>query len=147
MRCLIPWSVAAAVATFTVAGCVKPGVSAPIRGSHYVISSEELARSTEMTLLEAVARLRPHFLKTRTFTAYGRAASFPLMLYVDGERMESIDDLRRFTPAEVLEVRFFEPAQANTRFARYNNAGGAVAITLKGFAEVPSDSAPGGERW
>jgi hypothetical protein len=53
------------------------------------------------------------------------------MLYVDGDAMDSIDDLRRLSPAEVMEVRFYEPQLANTYFARRNNAGGAIAVTLR----------------
>jgi hypothetical protein len=30
-----------------------------------------------------------------------------------------------------MEVRFYEPPQANAYFARYNNAGGAIAIRLR----------------
>jgi hypothetical protein len=56
-----------------------------------------------------------------------------LMLYVDGERMHGVDDLRRFSVKEVYEVRFYEPQLANTYFARYNNSGGAIAVALKPY--------------
>ena len=47
------------------------------------------------------------------------------------EKMDSVDDLRRLFPSDVQEVRFYEPQLANTHFARYNNAGGAIAVVLK----------------
>jgi hypothetical protein len=114
-----------------VAGCVRKGAVAPQNGGHYVITQEELDRATELSLYDAVLKLRPHFLKNRSVTAHGRDPSRQLMLYVNGERMDGVDDLRRFSPTEVQEVRFYEPHLANTYFARYNNAGGAIAIKLR----------------
>ncbi len=114
------------------AGCVRAGAVPPVSGSHDVITVEELSRVREISLYDAVRRLRPHFLKSRATTAFGKEPSSPLMLYVDGDKRDSIDDLRRISPGEVLEVRFYEPQIANTRFARYNNAAGAIAVILKG---------------
>lgn len=111
--------------------CVHQGAVAPVTGGHDLITADELEAAGANTLYEAVAKLRPHFLKSRTVTAYGRPATSPLMLYVDGEKMESIDDLRHLPLLEVKEVRFYEPQIANQRFARYNNAGGAIAVLLK----------------
>lgn len=121
-----------ALALVAVAGgCVRKGSVPPPNGGHDVITAEELELVHDGSLYDAVRRLRPNFLKSRTITAYGRAESVPLMLYVDGEKMDSVDDLRRFTTAEVFEVRFYEPQLANARFGRYNNAGGAIAVMLK----------------
>lgn len=120
-----------AVIAGLLTACVHQGVKAPTNGGHDLITAEELEAAGSNTLYEAVAKLRPHFLKPRTFTAYGRPATSQLMLYVDGEKMESIDDLRRLPLLEVREVRFYEPQIANQRFARYNNAAGAIAVSLK----------------
>jgi hypothetical protein len=115
----------------SIAGCVRAGSVSPPNGGHDVITAEELETVRDYTLYEAVQRLRPSFLKSRTVTAYGRPATSPLMLYIDGEKMDSIDELRHISPNEVLEVRFYEPQIANTRFARYNNAGGAINVIMK----------------
>jgi len=123
--------VALALGGGTITGCVRRGATAPANGGHEVILLQELERSKELTLYDAVAKLRPNFLRNRSYTAHGRNAGRQMMLYVDGEKMESIDDLRRFTPSQVQEVRFYEPQIANTVFGRYNNYGGAVAVILK----------------
>jgi hypothetical protein len=114
-----------------VTACVHQGAVAPVTGGHDLITAEELEAAGANTLYEAVAKLRPHFLKPRTTTAYGRPATSPLTLYVDGEKMESIEDLRHLSLPEVREVRFYEPQLANLKFARYNNAAGAIAVSLK----------------
>jgi hypothetical protein len=115
----------------SVTGCVHQGAVPPPNGGHDLITAEELDHVRDFTLYDAIRRLRPNFLKARSVTAYGKPTSSPLMLYVDGEKMDSIDDLRRISPSEVFEVRFYEPQIANTRFARYNNSGGAINVIMK----------------
>lgn len=110
--------------------CVRAGSVAPQNGGHYMIDAAELEQVADLTLYDAVHRLRPHFLRSRAQTAQGRA-HYPLNLYVDGDRMDSLDDLRRLSAADALEVRFYEPQLANAHFGRFNNAGGAIAVTLK----------------
>jgi hypothetical protein len=121
----------ALVGATVTSACVRRGARAPERGGHDLITQAELERAPEFTLYETIRKLRPHFLRNRSSTAVGKAPSRALMLYVNGEKMDSIDDLRRLSPAEVHEVRFYEPQLANLHFARYNNAGGAIAVTLK----------------
>lgn len=100
-------------------------------GGRDVITQAELDRVTDHSLYDAVQRLRPHFLKNRSIAAAGKPATSPLMLYVDGRKMDSIEELRRLSPTDVSEVRFYEPQAANTKFGQNNNAGGAVAVTLR----------------
>ena len=117
-----------------VAACVRPGGGAPApqpKRAHDLITADELDATRENNLFDAVARLRPHMLRNRTTLAYGREATSPVMVYVDGEKVDGLDYLRRLATSEVQEVRYFEPQIANTRFARYNNAGGAIAIVLR----------------
>jgi hypothetical protein len=120
------------VAAVMLSGCFRGRVARPVEnGGRYLITQAELDAVAATSMYDAVLKLRPHFLRNRTVVAHGKEANGPLMLYVDGERMESLDDLRRLVPAEVMEVRFYEPAQANTYFARYNNAGGAISVKLR----------------
>lgn len=123
-----------------ISGCARPDPPRALSTEHYVITEAELQRVSDLTLYDAVRTLRPHFLRSRAVTAHGRPG-YPLMLYVDGDKMESIDHLRSLWPAAVAEVRFYEPQLANTRFGMYNNAGGAVAVILKRMVD-PSDLDP-----
>jgi len=120
----------ALLGTVTTA-CAPHSAPEPRNGDRYVITEQELETAREVTLYDAIARLRPHFLRSRTISAYGRPETVPVHLYVDGDKMESLDDLRRFSPGSVHEVRFYEPQNANTIFAGANNAGGAIAVILK----------------
>ena len=121
----------AAVILAGTSACYRGGSRPAISGGHDLITQSELDRVNNVTLYEAVAKLRPHFLRNRTVTAFGKAPTRQIMLYVNGEKMDSIDDLRRLWPSDVQEVRYFEPQLANTYFARYNNAGGAISVKLR----------------
>jgi hypothetical protein len=125
------------LAAAATAGCTHRATSAPPLAAHDFIAADELAHSTDLSLYDAIRRLRPNFLKPRGVAAYGAPETTVLTLYVDGQRMDSIDDLRRISCDEVAEVRFYEPQIANAKFAGHNNAGGAIAVTLKA---LPPDS-------
>jgi hypothetical protein len=128
---------ALAGASVGAAGCTHRAQSAQPLAAHDFIAADELSHSTDLTLYDAIRRLRPNFLKPRGVAAFGAPETTVLTLYVDGQRMDSIDDLRRISCDEVAEVRFYEPQIANTKFAGHNNAGGAIAVTLKA---LPPDS-------
>jgi hypothetical protein len=132
--------VLAGVLSSFVLGCYSRSRAAQPQGGRYLITQQELNTMSSMTLYEAVAKLRPHFLRNRSSTAFGKNPGRQLMLYVNGEKMDGVDDLRRLWPSDVAEVRFYEPQLANTYFARYNNAGGAIAVTLRKLDDVISPS-------
>lgn len=121
----------AAVILAGTAACYHGGSRPAVPGGHDLITQSELDRVRNVTLYEAVAKLRPHFFRNRTVAAFGKAPTRAIMLYVDGEKMDSVDDLRRLWPSDVEEVRYYEPQLANTYFARYNNAAGAIAVKLR----------------
>jgi hypothetical protein len=135
---IIRAALALTLAAATAADCTHRATSVPPLAAHDFIAADELAHSTDLTLYDAIRRLRPNFLKPRGVAAYGAPETTVLTLYVDGQRMDSIDDLRRISCDEVAEVRFYEPQIANTKFAGHNNAGGAISVTLKA---LPADSA------
>lgn len=134
---IVRTALAITLIAIATAGCTHRATSAPPLAAHDFIAADELAHSTDLTLYDAIRRLRPNFLKPRGVAAYGAPETTVLTLYVDGQRMDSIDDLRRISCSEVAEVRFYEPQNANAKFAGHNNAGGAISVTLKA---LPPDS-------
>ena len=145
MRLIRTFLVLGAVAAGSAA-CTHRAQSAPPLAAHDFIAADELAHSTDLTLYDAIRRLRPNFLKPRGVAAYGAPETTVITLYVDGQRMDSVDDLRHISCDEVAEVRFYEPQVANAKFAGHNNAGGAIAVMLKALPvdSVTSDSAKSG---
>lgn len=98
-------------------------------GSHFVITEAELQAAQDRTLFELIQRIRPTFLRSRQVQTTTTTNPEPVHVYVDGQRTEGLDVLRRFSPQLVHEVRFYEPQEANVRFGTGHH-GGLIAVTL-----------------
>ena len=115
--------------TLVAAGCASAGAgtSAP-RAQRNVVTVEELSQAGDVSVYEALERLRPQFLRGRI--ALGSAAeSVPVAVYIGDLRMEGVDHLREVMVRAVKQVQYLEPQQANARFGG-NNASGALVITM-----------------
>lgn len=95
----------------------------PPRGASDRIVEAELEPLYQLTAFEAVQRLRPRWLQTRT-----RAEP---MVHVDGNiRSEGASALRNLRAADVQEMQYMSPADATTRFGTgYVN--GLILVTTK----------------
>ena len=110
------------------AGCATAG-KAPA-SQHNVVTSEELVRAGDVTLYEALSKLRPAFLRSRGIIPGATTPAAPIQVYIDGMRMGETDHLRQILAKNVAEVRFLEPQQAIAQFGG-NNTGGALVIVMK----------------
>ena len=111
------------------ASCATRG-HAPGSVSHYVVTEQELANVGDLSAYDALLRLRPAFLRTRDVQTPTHQNVQPVSVFVDGARTEGLDVLRTMLARTVKEMRFYEPAEANTRFGTGNN-GGAILVTMK----------------
>ena len=119
---------ATVIALLGATGCASPG-RAPA-SNHNVVTAQELSRAGDVTLYEALAQLRPAFLRSRGSLPGATTPAAPVQVYIGGMRMGEIDHLRQIVANSVLEVRFLEPQQAISRFGG-NNTGGALVVILK----------------
>ena len=119
---------ATVVSLLLAAGCAASS-SAPRTGAqHNVLTNAELQRAGDVSLYDALAQLRPAFLRPRT-VAGPQNLPLELQVYVGQLQMEGVVHLREIMAKNVKEVRFLEPQQANARFGG-NNSGGALIITM-----------------
>lgn len=107
-------------------GCGPSGASRPgsqPRSSADRIGEAELDPLYQLSAYEAVQRLRPRWLQTRT---HGEP-----MVHVDGNvRDEGAEALRNLRSADVQEMQYMSPADATTRFGTgYVN--GLILVTTK----------------
>lgn len=107
-------------------GCAAQGTGSS--GQHNVVTSVDLARAGDVSLYDALVRVRPTFLRSRGVQNAATPPQ-PIRVYVGGLEMEGLDHLREIMAKNVKEVRFLEPPQANARFGG-NNGGGAIVITM-----------------
>lgn len=91
-------------------------------GNRNLIGSEELQEVLDLNAYEAVRRLRPAWLRSRTTDGPS--------VYVDGMRGGGMDDLRTLDTADIQEIRFLSASDATTRFGT-NNVDGAILVTTR----------------
>jgi hypothetical protein len=118
--------VATVALTLGLAGCAAGGGSggdgAP-RGSTNRIIREELVGLQQLDAFQAIQRLRPNWLRTRSGT--------PPQIMVDGTRQAGgLDVLRSYRAVDIEEMRYVNSSDATTRFGTGFD-GGAILLTTR----------------
>ncbi|MBC7564188.1 MAG: hypothetical protein H7305_14870 [Gemmatimonadaceae bacterium] len=120
---------AAASATSSIAG---PGVALPApsgRTDRQLLTRDEM-RKTEFTNLYDVIRvLRGNWIRVRAAESFGKSAE--LQVYLDMQRIGTIEELRTMSPMNILTVRFFDSIQASARWGMDHGAGALLITTSK----------------
>jgi len=117
-----------ASAAFLGVGCASSSTAS--NGSRYVVTADELVNVGDRSAYEALQQLRPTFLRSRDPQTPSHQNPTPVAVFVDGGRTEGIEVLRSIRASTVREMRFYEPAEANTKFGTGHN-GGVIAVSLK----------------
>jgi hypothetical protein len=110
--------------------------TAPVRGNRDVITTAELngPNVVNMTVLEAVKALRPHFLTVRGATTFvnGNAAVDPeagnVHASIDGNKVVELDELNSIRAGTVAEVRYLNAAAAMQRFGGTAREGPVILV-------------------
>lgn len=117
------------VAAAAIAACASAGGrSSAVQ--HNVVTAADLAPMPNVSLYDALNRIRPSWFRSRNVITPSNPVPVPVHIYVGGVRSEGPDALKLITADRVQEVRFYEPQDANTRFGTDNN-GGAINVILK----------------
>lgn len=109
-------------ATGCAGGGAGGGASRPAGSSADRIVEAELETSYQLSALEAVQRLRPRWLQTRTGT-------LP-QVHVDGNPMGGAENLDALRAADIQDMRYLNAADATTRFGT-NYVSGVILVTTK----------------
>lgn len=96
------------------------GNNSPRRSAN-VITQDELASVAQLDCLQAIQRLRPDWLRTRT----GASPA----IFVDGRESMSADVLRTVPVATVREIRFLSARDATTSYGTGYVSGAILIIT------------------
>ena len=98
------------------------GTSRPAGSSSDHIVEAELETLHQLSALEAVRRLRPRWLQTRT--------GAPPQVHVDGNPVGNVENLNSLRVADIQDMRFLNAADATTRFGT-NYVSGVILVTTK----------------
>ena len=121
LRLLMP---AVAVAALACASTTQSGQTA--RRSSNLITTEELRNVTEQNAYDAIRRLRPQWLRSRSG---GRSAQ-PVLI-IQNVRAGDLEQLRTIAVQDVLQMRYISASDATTRWGT-GFTGGAIEVTMRG---------------
>jgi len=97
-----------------------------------VLTAAELERVPVETAYDAIQRLRPEFLRARgQVSLENRAASLPVV-YLDDMWLGGPDALRTIRIGEVHEIRYYNAADATTRYGTGHASGVIAVVTRRG---------------
>lgn len=96
-----------------------------------VITAAEIVASHVTDVYQAVAHLRPEFLRRRASRPVSLATPTTIAVYLDDLPFGTEESLR-FIPLErVRLIQYFAPADADLRWGRAHPAGAILVTTLK----------------
>ena len=112
------------LATAAVLGCASSGSKSGLPPtSRSLITNEEIARSRATTAYGAVEQMRPLWLRSHGQTSVSMPGSQYANVYINKQRFGDITSLRSIPIDQVVEIRYYSPAESVTRFGADNVSG------------------------
>lgn len=108
--------------------CASAGSSPGVQRDSNVLTQQEIMASGEGNAYDAIAALRPLFLRTRGRTTINADASDYATVFVDGQRYGDLNSLRGIVASQVLEARYLRSTDA---VAKYGMRYGSGVIDIK----------------
>jgi len=112
--------------------CVVAGASAAEaqgRRSRNVITEDEIAKSSAADAYDLIRQLRPAWFSSRGVVS-GDVYAGGIVLYLDGIKQNSLEELRSVAIERIKEARFYSASDATTKFGT-GHPSGAIEITTK----------------
>jgi hypothetical protein len=108
-----------------LAGCASGGgggASRPAGSSSTRIVRAELVPLGQMSAYQAIERLRPRWLQSRSGDT--------VVLYVDGSRRSNVRDLESMSIMDLEQMEYMASSDATTRYGT-GHAAGAILVTTR----------------
>src|SRR5579859_2856250 len=141
-----------------VASCASSGGGSPSnaaipsrRSDRSIISADEIAANHETNLYDLVRSLRTEWLTSRgaaasnpgAITSNGRGrgsstgatsgySSTPLQVYMNRQKVGTVDELKNMSPVGIASLRYFDPTEAQAMFGTDNASGAIQVIPVSG---------------
>ena len=110
--------------------CSSAGVSPAVHRDPSVITHEEFVASNEGNAYDAIAKLRPLFLKSRGRTTINAEAYDYPVVFVDGQRFGDLTSLKTVVAAQILQARHLNGPDAVGKYGM-QYGGGVIEITTR----------------
>lgn len=99
------------------------------RSDRNVLTAEDFQQQSERNLYDAIARMRPNWLRPQGVNLVSSGAT-PVVVYLNNVRMGGVSVLADLPLDEVERVRFVDGTDAATRYG-LNTDGGVIEVTTK----------------
>lgn len=96
-----------------------------------VITAAEIVASHVTDAYQAVAHLRPEFLRRRSVRAVAPFIAAPVAVYLDDLPFGNAETLRYIPLGQVRLIRYLSPSDADLRWGGLHPAGAILVTTLK----------------
>ncbi|UCF19924.1 MAG: hypothetical protein JSU87_00485 [Gemmatimonadota bacterium] len=117
--------VLALAGVLVLSGCsAKSGAEGGAEARSDEINDSQIAQTQAVNAWDAVAALRPEWLQSTD-----RTGAFRPVVYVDGERVGNVEQLRSVQAGRVMRIRFMSPYEGQRRYGR-DHSGGVFWVTL-----------------
>lgn len=111
-----------------VAGCRSRGAFLP-QVEPYSLSGDELARTGQGNVYDAIRVLRPNWLR-RPHASPATSGDAEIVVYVDGQRSGGLAVLRGMNAGAPRVVRYYSPSEAQGRFGGGSLDGVIEVLTI-----------------
>lgn len=96
-----------------------------------VITAAEIVASRVTDAYQAVAQLRPEFLRRRGATAVPTLRPPPVIVYLDNIEFGTAESLRHVPLGRVRLIRYLGPNEADLRWGKQHPSGAIHVVTLR----------------
>lgn len=96
-----------------------------------IITAAEIVSSRVTDAYQAVAQLRPEFLRKRGPSSIPSFAAPPIFVYLDDLPYGTADALHSIPLDRVRLIRYFNPAEADMRWGGSHATGAILVMTIK----------------
>ena len=118
-----------AMMVVALTACASAGNSSGIPKDSSVITREEIAASMESNAYDAVARLRPLFLKSRGRSTINGQVNDYATVFVDGVRYGDLSSMRGIVTNQVQMIRYLGGPDAVTKYGMQYGSGAIEVFT------------------
>ena len=119
------------VLSAVLVGCTSAATPDPAQRPHRqhdLLTQEEIRDRHYTNVYDAVAGLRPNWLRTRGRTSVRNPEAGKVLVFMNGSLVGDVRSLRQFDVADVLTLQHLTPSQASARFGTQTNTGPVIVI-------------------
>jgi hypothetical protein len=123
-------SLVALATSLLVAACTRTPGPSRSGGLGQRLTQADLEKANSESVYDAMVKLRPEWLSSRGPTSVTNSTPSTVDVFMNGNKMGTVDYLKELRVIDVVEVRFYNVGQASARFGM-GHPRGVLEVTHK----------------